>query len=137
MNPSSVDVLFEVTDAAGDITVATDGLDGVTICDVRLNPPVELDWLVAFCENTNLDDTTDGVELELSLDNNTALDNRVDSFPDAVAREDTTPGLKVPEGVVTVEECNDTLVDSCIVALFEAAKLDDTPTEPDTVAKID
>jgi len=137
MNPSSVDVLFGVTDAAGDITVATDGLDGVTICDVRLNPPVELDCLVAFCENTNLDDTTDGVELELSLDNNTALDNRVDSFPEAVAREDTTPGLKVPEGVVTVEECNDTLVDSCIVALFEAAKLDDTPTEPDTVAKID
>lgn len=66
MNPSSVDVLFGVTDASGDITVAADGLDGVTICDVRLNPPVELDWLVAFCENTNLDDTIDGAELELS-----------------------------------------------------------------------
>ena len=39
--------------------------------------------------------------------------------------------------MVTVEECNDTLVDSCIIAVFEAAKLDDTPIELDTVANID
>ena len=43
INPSSVDVLFGVTDAAADVTVSTDDLDGLTVSDVRVNPPVKLD----------------------------------------------------------------------------------------------
>lgn len=70
-------------------------------------------------------------------DSTTALDNGVDSSPEAVAMEETTPALMVSEGAATVEGCNDTLVDSCMVAVFEAAKLDDTPAELDTVADID
>lgn len=70
-------------------------------------------------------------------DSTTALDNGVDSSPEAVAMEETTPALMVSEGAATVEGCNDTLVDSCMVAFFEATKLDDTPAELDTVADID
>lgn len=65
INPSSVDALLGVTDAARDIIVSTNVLDGVTVFDVTVNLPDELDWLVTFCENTDLDDVTDGIELEL------------------------------------------------------------------------
>lgn len=43
INPSSVDVLFEVTDATADVTVSTDDLDDAAACDVRVNLPVKLD----------------------------------------------------------------------------------------------
>jgi len=61
INPSSVDVLFGVTDGAADATVSTDDLDGVTVSDVRVNPPVELDILGRG--STKLDDITDGAKL--------------------------------------------------------------------------
>lgn len=75
INPSSVE--FGVTDAAGDAVVSTDGLDTVAVFDEGVSLPDKLDWLVTFCEEANLDDATNGIELELSLV--------------AVAMEDTTP----------------------------------------------
>jgi len=53
-----------VTDAAADVTVSTDDLEGMTVSNVRVNPPVKLDRL--GLENNNLDDATDGAELGLS-----------------------------------------------------------------------
>lgn len=66
IKPPSADVLFGVTDTAGDILV-TDALDGVTVFDVRvtLSDTDELAWLVTFCENTSLDDSANGIELKL------------------------------------------------------------------------
>lgn len=152
MSPSSIDVLFGVTDAARDILVSTDELDGVAVLDVSL--AYELDWLVTFCENTSLDDTTDDIELELSPvavamedvaptltelevatseaskldDTATVLDTGLDFSPEAIGSRDTTPVLSVPDEAATVEGCSDTPVDDCIVALFETTELDTTPT---------
>ena len=74
----------------------------------------------AIGNTSRLDDTT------------TVLETGVDSSPEDVALEDTTPALTVPAGAATVEGCNDALVDSCMVAFFEAAKLGDTPAELDS-----
>ena len=140
INPSSVDVLFGVTDAAADVTVSTDDLDGLTVSDVRVNPPVKLDWLGR--ENAKLDDATDGAELGVLPmavgvgdmipcviefvevigntswldDAATALDTGVDSFPETVAMEDKTPAL-------------DTMADiDGLVVFWETMTLDPSPT---------
>lgn len=71
-------------------------------------------------ETSKLDDTA------------TVLNTGLDFSPVAVATEDTTPPLTVPEEAATVEGCSDTLVDDWIVAFFETAKLEDTATGLDT-----